>query len=227
MVDAAAPIVEFWDVGRLRPYPRNPRTHSDDQVELIADTIDANGWTMPILVDAIDDDGEIIAGHGRDLAARLIYTRGGTIRMANGVALPPNAVPVIVARGWSDDQKRAYVLADNRIGELSSWDDDLLKAELEDLLAAGAETALTGFTDAEIEEMLAPAPQAPVGNLADRFGVPPFSVLNAREGWWQDRKRAWLSLGIKSELGRGAPIGGGAAAHGSEGGGQTRPRADR
>ena len=91
---------------------------------------------------------------------------------------------------------------------LSGWDAGLLAAEIGEL--AGFE-ALMGFVPADIESLATggqdgrplPTPEEGRRTLAERFGLPPFSVLNAREGWWQDRKRAWLSLGIQSELGRG------------------------
>src|SRR5690242_8004461 len=97
--------IEQREVGALRPYERNPRKHSREQLHQIAAAIQEWGWTMPVLV---DEDNGIIAGHGRVEGAKLI-----------GVT----TVPVIVARGWSDEQKRAYVIADNRLSETSTWDD--------------------------------------------------------------------------------------------------------
>jgi ParB-like nuclease domain len=142
--------------------------------------------TMPILV---DEDGEIIAGHGRVMAAeKLGYAE----------------LPVLVARGWSDEEKKAYRIADNRLSELSSWDTALLAAELSDLGAADFDLSLVGYSTDDLANMMGTGAKADgAGSLADRFLIPPFSVLNAREGWWQDRKRAWLALGIQSELGRG------------------------
>src|ERR1700756_159053 len=95
LIDKAA--VEVWPIGRLRPYERNSRRHSPEQIEQIAASIRQWGWTMPILA---ADDGMVLAGHGRLAAGKLI-----------GIA----EVPVIVARGWSENQKRAYVIADNRL----------------------------------------------------------------------------------------------------------------
>jgi len=176
----------------LRHAPTNARTHSEEQIEQIAASIEAFGWTIPIL---IEPDGMIIAGHGRQLAAQKL-----------GIA----EVPCIVAVGWSDQQRRAYMLADNKIAENSEWDDDLLRLELGALLdEADAASLVIGFSDAELDGLVAALaadqeqPAGKVGNLKDRFGVAPFSVLNAREGWWQERKRAWIALGIRSELGRG------------------------
>ena len=189
--------VEQWDITKLVPYARNSRTHSDAQVAQIAASIKEWGWTTPVLV---DEDGSIIAGHGRTLAAqRLKMTQ----------------VPVMVAKGWSDTKKRAYIIADNKLALNAGWDDEMLKIELSDLLGEGFDVELTGFTLAEIsalgldeqESENAADGESPNGNLSDRFMIPPFSVLNAREGWWQSRKKAWLAIGIKSELGRGGGAG--------------------
>lgn len=177
--------VERRDIEKLIPYARNARTHSDEQVAQIAASIREWGWTIPVLVD--EGDG-IIAGHGRVLAARLLKIED---------------IPVLVARGWSEAQKRAYVIADNKLTENGGWDFDLLKNEFADLAALGFDLELTGFSMDAIAGLDAPGSGVASGALAEKFGVPPFSVLNAREGWWQDRKRAWLSLGIQSELGRG------------------------
>ncbi|MBX9883568.1 MAG: DNA modification methylase, partial [Novosphingobium sp.] len=118
--------------------------------------------------------------------------------------------PCIVARGWSEAQKRAYVLADNQLALNAGWDAELLKVEIAELAGLGFELPLIGFDEAALAELLAPPDaggegggNSGAGSLAERFGVPPFSVLNAREGWWQARKAAWLDLGIQSELGRG------------------------
>lgn len=94
------------------------------------------------------------------------------------------------------------MIADNKLTLNGGWDNDLLKVEFADLTKSGFDTALLGFAPGELNGP-GPAPQSGAGSLAERFGVPPFSILNAREGWWQDRKRAWIALGIQSELGRG------------------------
>jgi DNA modification methylase len=177
--------VERRPLASLIAYARNARLHSEAQVAQIAASIVQWGWTMPVL---IDERGEIIAGHGRALAA---------------AHLGLTDIPVMVARGWTEEQKRAYVIADNKLTLNASWDESLLKLELADLREVGFDLGLTGFSSDELGALWAgPAPST-AGNLAERFGVPPFSVLNAREGWWQDRKAAWLRLGIQSELGRG------------------------
>src|SRR5258707_5848473 len=104
--------VERWPTERLIPFARNARTHSDVQVEQIAASIREWGWTNPVLV---AEDGTIIAGHGRVLAAKKLRIK---------------EVPVMVAAGWSDAQKRAYALADNKLALNAGWDLALLSLEL-------------------------------------------------------------------------------------------------
>jgi len=102
------------------------------------------------------------------------------------------------------------VIADNKLALNAGWDAEMLALEFSELGEAGFDLELTGFTLDEIDALgtenvggeETPG-DGPMGNLSDRFLIPPFSVLNAREGWWQNRKRAWLALGIKSEVGRG------------------------
>jgi hypothetical protein len=175
----------------LTPYPGNSRTHSAEQVGQIVDSINEFGFTNPLL---IDESNGIIAGHGRLMAAKL---------------LKMDEVPCVILEGLSDTQKKAYIIADNKLALNAGWDEDLLGIELQCLLDVEFDLDLIGFTAAELEELL-PAEDGEHGNedgsltLADRFLIPPLSVLNARDGWWQDRKRSWLSLGIKSEVGRDA-----------------------
>ena len=119
----------------LIPYARNARTHSDAQVAQIAASIRAFGWTNPILVDG---ENGIIAGHGRVLAARKL-----------GMA----KVPVIELAGMSEAEKRAYIIADNKLAENAGWDQDLLGLELGDLAALGFDLSLTGFGEDEIASL--------------------------------------------------------------------------
>lgn len=203
--------IEVVALEDLRAYGRNARTHSSEQVAQIAASMREWGWTNPILAD-MADDGLIVAGHGRRMAAKSLYAKGETIRLPDGRELPPGTVLVIDCAGWSEDQRRAYVIADNKLAENAGWDEALLRIELGEISTEGFDLDLIGF-DPKALEGLMPGEDQPAGDndddepskgsLADRFGIAPFSVLNAREGWWQDRKRAWLSLGIKSEVGRG------------------------
>lgn len=180
--------IQYKPIADLIPYARNSRTHDEAQVAQIAASIREFGWTNPVL---LDGNNGIIAGHGRVLAAQKL----GEIE-----------VPTIELGHMSESQKRAYIIADNKLALNAGWDNEMLLTEFTDLKAVGYDMELTGFSLDEInglglEEEL--PEKEPKGNLSDRFLIPPFSVLNAREGWWQDRKRAWLALGIKSEEGRG------------------------
>lgn len=192
MIDREDLVIEYRDPAPLKPYDRNARTHSPDQVRQIRASMDEFGNNNPI---ALREDGTIGAGHGRQLAALL----------------PPayERVPTITLRGLTEDQWRAYVIADNKLALNAGWDFDLLKAELGEIRATGIDLSLTGFPAVELAEIgvdgyaLGQQETAPKVKLSDKFGVAPLSVLNAREGWWQARKKAWLSLGIESEVGRG------------------------
>ena len=119
--------VERWPIADLHPSPRNPRKHSPEQIEQIAASMREFGWTMPVLA---DEDGEIIAGHGRQLGA-----------IANGWT----EAPVIIAKGWTEAQKKAYRIADNKLTENAEWDDALLRLEFADLYDAGFDLELSGF----------------------------------------------------------------------------------
>lgn len=177
---------EIWPIARLEPDARNARTHSEDQIQQLADSLKEFGWTTRVLV---QPSGKIIAGHGRVLAAHL---------------LGMEEAPVTIADGWSDAQIRRYMLLDNKIAENAGWDRALLKLELESLRSLGEDIGALAFSDDELAKILGTARASGEDHpkLADRFLIAPFSVFNAREGWWQDRKRAWISIGIKSELGR-------------------------
>jgi len=124
--------VERWSIDKLIPYARNARTHSDEQIGQIAASIKEWGWTTPILV---DETGGIIAGHGRTLAAQK---------------LGMTEVPVMVAKGWSDAKKRAYVLADNKLALNAGWDNEMLRLELGEIGDLGFDLDLTGFNAGEI-----------------------------------------------------------------------------
>lgn len=136
-IDWPADSVERRVVSSLVPYARNARTHSAEQVSQIAASIREWGWTTPVL---IDEAGGIIAGHGRVLAAQKL----GIVE-----------IPVMVARGWSEAQKRAYVLADNKLALNAGWDAELLKIEFGDLQALDFDLGLTGFSTEEIGIYLA------------------------------------------------------------------------
>lgn len=144
--------LETIQIDALIPYARNSRTHSDAQVAQIAASIKEFGFTNPVLIDA---GGGIIAGHGRVLAARKLGL---------------SEVPCIRLEHMTDAQKRAYVIADNRLALNSGWDMEMLKVEFADLQELGFDLELTGFDLDEIKELL-----APVGTegLTDPDDAPP------------------------------------------------------
>ena len=128
--------VERRAIDSLVPYARNARTHSDEQVAQIAASIREWGWTVPILV---DEEGTIIAGHGRIMAAQKLGLKD---------------VPVMVADGWTDAQKRAYVIADNKLALNAWWDTDLLAAEIQDVDGSDIDLALLGFDGTELDLLM-------------------------------------------------------------------------
>jgi len=134
--------VEYRKIETLIPFARNPRTHSEAQIAKLASSIVEFGWTQPILVDGANG---IIAGHGRLAAARKLDLL---------------EVPVIELGHLSPPQKRAYVIADNRLALDAGWDEELLSLELAELSESGYDLTMTGFTNEEIEELLVGAEQA-------------------------------------------------------------------
>jgi ParB-like chromosome segregation protein Spo0J len=129
---ALADRLELWPIERLRPYDRNPRTHSDDQVAQIAASMVEFGWTNPILIDETDG---ILAGHGRLQAARQLGL---------------SEVPVVQLSHLSEAQKRAYVIADNQLALQACWDEQLLAEELSWLRDQEIDLDLIGFHDQDL-----------------------------------------------------------------------------
>jgi len=131
--------ITYRQVTDLIPYARNSRTHTDEQVAQIAGSIREFGWTNPVL---IDGEAGIIAGHGRVLAAQRLGLK---------------EVPTIQLDHMTEAQRRAYVIADNKLALNAGWDNDLLKVELGELQALDFDLALIGFNPSELEILLAPA----------------------------------------------------------------------
>jgi len=128
--------VERKSVASLVPYARNARTHSEKQVAQIAASIKEWGWTNPVLVDG---EGSIIAGHGRVMAAQKLGLQD---------------IPVMVAEGWSEAQRKAYVLADNQLAMNAGWDIEMLKIEIGELNSDGFNLDLIGFDDKVLADLL-------------------------------------------------------------------------
>jgi hypothetical protein len=155
-------------LAELIPHARNSRTHTQAQIEAVARSMAEFGFVNPVLRDEVN---QIIAGHARVLAAELLVSRGDErFREA----------PCMTARGWTDAQKRAYIIADNRLAETGSgWDDEVLKAELADLAALGFDATLTGFTADDLAafatkrdgnsdpDAIPPVPETPISRAGD------------------------------------------------------------
>jgi DNA modification methylase len=159
--------VVTWPVERLIPYARNARTHSDEQVAQVAASIAEFGFVNPILV---GPDGVIIAGHARLLAARKLRI---------------TEVPVLVLGHLTETQRRALVLADNRLALNAGWDEEMLKVELESLREDGFDLDIVGFTDEEIEDLLRDPEQVAEGNTDEDAApeLPETAVTLAGDLW--------------------------------------------
>jgi DNA modification methylase len=145
--------IEYLDATDITPFARNSRTHSDEQVAQVAASIKEFGWTNPIL---IDETSTIIAGHGRLMAAQRLGL---------------SEVPTIRLEGLTDAQKRAYVIADNKLALNAGWDEEMLAIEIGDLLEQGFDLDLTGFGEDEIDALLADVNKVDEG-LTDEDAVP-------------------------------------------------------
>lgn len=133
--------IVWRNVADLIPYARNSRTHSDEQVAQIAASIKEFGWTNPILTDG---DNGLIAGHGRLMAARKLGHK---------------EVPTIELTGLSEAQKKAYIIADNKLALNAGWDDELLKLEIKELGDMDFDLSLLGFDDIELASLFDENPE--------------------------------------------------------------------
>lgn len=181
---------KMMPIGSITPYARNPRKNEGVPVAKVKASLKEFGFQQPIVV---DKGMVIVVGHTRYAAA---------------LELGMTEVPVHIADNLSATQIKAYRIADNKTATFAEWDMELLDLEFDDLRAEGFDLELTGFDDGELLDWEdEPATDSDSGEarqtMAERFGIPPFSVLNAREGWWQSRKQAWIAMGLQSELGRG------------------------
>lgn len=129
------PSIKKKSVEELIPYVNNSRTHSDEQVSQVAASIKEFGFTNPIL---IDGDNGIIAGHGRLMAAKKLGLK---------------EVPTIELSHLTETQKKAYIIADNKLALNAGWDDELLRVEIEDLEIDGFDVGLLGFNADELAEI--------------------------------------------------------------------------
>ncbi len=191
--------VSVQPVAELAPYARNARKHNEAAISRLVAIIEEMGWTNPILV---DEDG-IVAGHKRRLAALAIYANGGVIRLPNGRELPAGMVPVLDVSGWTEAQRRAYIIADNQTTLESEWDGDVLRLELSWLDGSGdVDMGLTGFDGEALALALSTAPELNDGvqresntnpkasNASLLFGS--YRAMIDRDAFlrWEDRARS-------------------------------------
>ncbi len=186
-------IPEMVPIDSIHTDPANVRRHPERNMATIKASLARFGQQKPIVVDA---NGIVRAGNGTLDAARAL----GWSDIA------------IVRTSLQGSEATAYAIADNRSSELAEWGEAELAETLRALQSEDFDLDAIGFTDDEVDELIEGLGTGMLGgaesaadrpSLADRFIIPPFSVLDARQGYWQDRKRAWLALGIQSELGRG------------------------
>lgn len=209
----------------LARWNRNPR-RNDRAVPKVARSLARFGFVAPVCVWREAD--RMVAGHTRLAAAEQLFAENPSLVLKG--APGPGLVRVVFHSFASEAEADAYAIADNRLAEIAEWDGEKLADVERSIAAEDAELLrVAQGLDAEIlqaTEQLAQDEQreqqeretrereakqqeqrqAAVRTLAERFGVPPFSVLDARQGYWQERKRAWLSLGLKSEEGRGTNL---------------------
>lgn len=179
--------IERLPLNDLKPYEKNSRTHTPSQIDQIVKSIEEFGFTNPVLV---DDDGVIVAGHARVEAAKKMGL---------------TEVPCLRLSGLSKDQIRAYVIADNKLAMNAGWDDAILSEEIKTLIDNGFDVDLTGFDNAEIKDLMGETDdnKDKRGVLADKFLVPPFSVLDTRTALWLGRREKWDAFDFDSLSGRG------------------------
>lgn len=175
-------------VADLVPYARNAKEHGASQVDTIAASIEEFGNCDPIAVwHNAAGNPEIVEGHGRLLALK---------KLGHEVA------PVIYLDHLSDEQRRAYTHVHNQTTLNSGWNIELLNADMQQLEYDWESFGFDAIDQKYADDEVGAEGHDAGRSLAGRFGVAPFSVISARTGEWQERKRAWLALGIRSEVGR-------------------------
>lgn len=167
--------ITYFPIGELIPYANNPRKN-DAAVDKVAASIKEFGFRVPIV---IDKNKEIVCGHTRLKAAKKLKLK---------------EIPCVMADDLTDEQIKAYRLADNKVSEFADWDDELLDLELDDI---DLDMEQFGFEITEPSEDFSGG-----ASMADKYLVPPFSVLRGDSGEWMSRKREWESFGIDSGKGR-------------------------
>ncbi|OQB05796.1 MAG: Nucleoid occlusion protein [bacterium ADurb.Bin212] len=164
--------IELWPIDKLIPYQKNSRTHSEAQVDQIAASIIEFGFTNPILVDSRQG---IIAGHGRLEASKKLSLK---------------EVPVIVLDHLSEAQKKAYVIADNKLSDMAGWDIDILAEELHSLKEMGYDLSIAAFTDEELNNL--PSDISVEGSYRKKNESTPASASKAVESFLENEYRVMV-----------------------------------
>ncbi len=174
--------IEYRPISQLSKYAGNPRVHSDDQIAQLVASIQEFGFINPIL---IDEDDTIIAGHGRREAAELAGL---------------DEVPTIAIVGLSEEQRRALVIADNKLTENGGWNTDALLSEIRDIAEAGYDTDILGFSEAEMKRMFADkssgSGDGEGGNPVIQYNVV-FEDEHQQDRWYE--YLAWLRVNYEGE----------------------------
>lgn len=173
--------IDYIPIADIKPYKRNAKQHPEEQIQQIANSIREFGFNDPI---AIDENNVIIEGHGRMLALQRLIKSGDYTE---------NTIPVIRLLGLTEQQKKAYVLAHNKLTMNTGFDLDLLNKELDSIYEF--DMSDFGFTDEESIMMDEQQQDEEASlTLSERFIIPPFTVLNGASGDWQKRKKAWKHI---------------------------------
>jgi hypothetical protein len=161
--------IETWPLDRLHPYARNAKIQGTDQVAKIAASMAKFGWTVPCMV---ADDGELIAGHGRVLAAAMLGLKD---------------VPVIRLSHLDEAERRAYRIADNKLTELGEWDEAILRDEIAGLFAEDFDLSLLGITDEDLDALLRDPDQVEGGAVEGEHEIPepPLTPVSVAGDLWQ------------------------------------------
>src|SRR6266481_8546277 len=178
--------LERWPIERLIPYANNARLHSEADLDKLSDSIRKWGWTTPVLV---DEEGNLLAGQ---------------LRVAVAAKLGLKSIPVIVARGWSQAEKRAYRLADNQLAARASWDFEQLRNELQELGFAGFDLGLIGFEPDQLEIVLAGFGTSGLADPDSVPEVPDKPVTRRGDIWVLDEHR--IGCGDSTSAANVAPV---------------------
>lgn len=150
-LDVAVPQIKLRPISALARYENNSRTHSPAQIEVLQRMMQEYGFTNPVLIDEMG----IVAGHGRCMAAEEVYKRGEQLKFPDGTPIPIGHVPTLDVSGWSTEQRRAYIIADNQTALMAGWDEEMLRIELSELAKSDFDLTLTAFDEDTISALLA------------------------------------------------------------------------